>query len=168
MHSSIANTRYGLHVQISEPKTSEPLPVTCRASAGEPFEIGDGRSGVPTFIMDTEGQFLRFVTNKSRVSDWNVIPFSTVKDTRDGSLHTNIDGEISNGWEEDLDVWTGDELGIHSSSVFKQSATQQRLRSKNPAASTVCSMNTSGKLLTFQTYRRRRGDTKRVLQRPLM
>ena len=69
--------------------------------------------------MDTEGQFLRFVTNKSRVSDWNVIPFSTVREARDGNLRTNIDGEISNRWEEDLDIWTSDEFGVHSSSVFK-------------------------------------------------
>ena len=41
MHSSIANTRYGLHVQMSEPKTSEPLPMYHMLHVDDQvFEIG--------------------------------------------------------------------------------------------------------------------------------
>ena len=39
-------------------------------------------------------------------------------------VRTNVDGEVSNGWKEYLDIWTGDELGVHPSSVFEESATQ--------------------------------------------
>ena len=37
---------------------------------------------------------------------------------------TNVDGEVSDGRKEDLDIWTSDELGEHPSSVFEESATQ--------------------------------------------
>jgi hypothetical protein len=40
-----------------------------------------------------------------------------------GGVRTNIDSEVSNGRKEDLDIWTGDEFGVHSSSVFEESAT---------------------------------------------
>jgi len=39
-------------------------------------------------------------------------------------VRTNVDSEVSNGRKEDLDIWTGDELGEHPSSVFEESATQ--------------------------------------------
>ena len=45
-------------------------------------------------------------------------------------VRTDVDGEVSNGWKEDLDIWTGDELGIHPSSVFEEGATQKGLGSK--------------------------------------
>ena len=72
MHSSMANTRYGLHVQMSEPKTSEPLPVSHTLNVISVFEIGRGRCRAPTFIVNTEGELLGFVANKGRVSDWSV------------------------------------------------------------------------------------------------
>jgi len=58
MHSSMANTRYGLHVQMSEPKTSEPLPVSHTLNMISAFKIGYGRCGTPTFIVNTESEFL--------------------------------------------------------------------------------------------------------------
>ena len=39
-------------------------------------------------------------------------------------VHTNVDSQASNGWKEDLDIWTGDEFGVHSSSVFEESPAQ--------------------------------------------
>ena len=126
----MANTRYGLHVQISEPKTSEPLPVHHMSNVSSVivvFEIGRGRSEAPTFIVDTEGQFLRFVANKRRVSDWSVFVSALTQNFQEGGLkgvRTDVDGEISNGWKEDLDIRTRDEFGIHTSSVLKESAAQ--------------------------------------------
>jgi hypothetical protein len=38
-------------------------------------------------------------------------------------VRTNVDGEVSNGWKEDLDIRTSDKLGEHPSSVFEESAT---------------------------------------------
>lgn len=84
----------------------------------------------------------------------------------DGSIRTNIDGETPDGWKEDLDIRASDEFGVHSSSVFEESATQQGFGSKGATVSAVFPMRPLGKLHTFQTSRRRQEDTKPVLLRP--
>ena len=43
---------------------------------------------------------------------------------------TNVDSEVSYGRKKDLDIWTGNEFGVHSSSVFEEGATQQSLGSE--------------------------------------
>ena len=48
------------------------LYITCRVNVTG-YLKREGRSGVLTFVMDAESEFLRFITDKSRVSDWNVI-----------------------------------------------------------------------------------------------
>ena len=37
---------------------------------------------------------------------------------------TNVDGEISDRRKEDLDIRTGDEFGVHPSSILEEGATQ--------------------------------------------
>lgn len=52
--------------------------------------------------------------------------------------HTDICCQTADGREEDFDIWTRDELRVHSSRVFEECATQQGLgtehmvNSKNP------------------------------------
>jgi len=41
-----------------------------------------------------------------------------------GNVRTNVNGEISDGWEEDPNIRTGNEFGVHPTSVFEKSATQ--------------------------------------------
>ena len=64
MHSSIAYVRYGLHVQMSEPNTSEPLPTRY----GQQRDMrGEGQAH--TLIVYTEGKFLRLVGKVGGVAD---------------------------------------------------------------------------------------------------
>jgi len=41
-----------------------------------------------------------------------------------GDGHTDVYGEISDGRKEDLDIRTGDEFGVHPSSILEEGTTQ--------------------------------------------
>lgn len=42
---------------------------------------------------------------------------------------TDINGHAANGWQEHLDIGTGDEFGVHSSSVLEERTAEESLRS---------------------------------------
>ncbi len=41
-----------------------------------------------------------------------------------GGIHTDVDSQATNGWEEHLDVRSSNEFGVHATSVFEQRPTQ--------------------------------------------
>lgn len=49
-------------------------------------------------------------------------------------LRTDVYGQIADRGEEDLDIRTGDKLGIHASRILKQRPPQERLRSKSSSS----------------------------------
>lgn len=44
---------------------------------------------------------------------------------------TDVDGQITDGREEDFDVGTSDEFWVHSSRVLEQSASQETLGARS-------------------------------------
>ena len=53
------------------------------------------------------------------------------------TVHTDVCGQVSDRREEDLDIGTGDKLGVHSSGVLKQRTPQQALGTASGSVSTV-------------------------------
>ena len=53
------------------------------------------------------------------------------------TVHTDVCGQVSDRREEDLDIGTGDKLGVHSSGILKQRTPQQALGTASGSVSTV-------------------------------
>ena len=121
MHSSMAKTRYGLHVQISEPNTSEPLPV---------HHIGEPSLKLDTGIRDTdihrghERSIPSIRHEQRRGCRLDRVPEHLLRGHRAEvrGTRTNVNGKVTDRWEKNLDIWTGNEFRVHSSSIFKESS----------------------------------------------
>jgi len=74
--------------------------------------------------MNPECEFLAFVRHESRVANYMTLGQTEKKRMK----HTNIDCQVSDGWQEDFDIGTCNEFGVHPSCILKQSAPKQTLR----------------------------------------
>ena len=90
---------------MSEPKTSEPLHSSWTRSVSS-FDSSERKAGFPT--IDKCIQLLVVCRQKDELTD--------------------VCGQVSDGWKEDLDIGTSDELGVHSSCGLEKSASEKALR----------------------------------------
>ena len=79
--------------------------------------------------MDTEGQFFCWIGRVCRIT--NCMDGMLVNNyCKKSVLLTNINSKISNGWKENLDIRSCDELWVHSTSIFKECPAKKSLRSR--------------------------------------
>ena len=93
---------------MSEPKTSEPLHSSWTRSVSS-FDSSERKAGFPT--IDKCIQLLVVCKQKYALTD--------------------VCGQVSDGWKEDLDIGTGDEFRVHSSSVLEECTTKETLGAAN-------------------------------------
>ena len=111
--------RYGLHVQMSDPKTSEPLPgsdVSTRRNSFRDAYIHRGRAASVPSSRQTDMQGFRL--GPSQRND---------KIAR-RDMRTDVCGEVADRREEDLDIRAGDEFGVHPSRILEERTAEQALR----------------------------------------